>query len=459
MSEQEKISQLIKAVFCGWQGAGINFLILRNYENLPDHTANSIDVLVNPEQLQPAEEILLAAAQETGFALHNRAEFATLALYLSEKESGVQTHFDLFTDLKWRGFDFLFCEEFLERRVPRGLFAVPHPADEAATNLLASLICTGKVKEKYKPPIVAGLRAGRAQAMQLLGKIYGPRLARRLVESATEEKWEQIEASTSALRRALVFRQLTGRTWRTGKSLLTDVMRLVKRWLRPPGLFVVLCGADGSGKSTAARRLIEGLSSTFSPRKARHFHWKPPLFSARRMAARSPEQAPHGQPPRNRFVSLLFLGFHWLEFFLGSHFRVRAITSRGGLVLIERFYYDFFVDQRRYRLRVPQLLVRLGCRWLRQPDLVLLLDAPVELLQSRKQEVAPAETQRQREAYLQLVQGLKNGWIADAAQPPQKVVNDLNQAILDFMRQRTNQRSGKKPGVVSTATGQPKNAF
>ncbi len=415
MSEQEKISQLVKAVFRGWQGAGINFLVLRNYENLPDHTAKVIDVLVNLEQLQQAEEILLAAAQETGFALHNRAEFATLALYLSEKESGVQAHFDLSADLKWRGFDFLCCEEFLERKISRGLFSVLNPVDEAATNLMSSLIYTGKVKDKYKTSIVAGFRAGAAQAMQLLAKTYGPGLARRLVESATEEKWEQIEASTDALRRALVFRQMAGR--------------------------------------------LEGLSSTFSPRKARHFHWKPPLFSARRMAARSPEQAPHARPQRNHLVSLLFFGFHWLEFFLGSHIRVRAVTSRGGLVLIERFYYDFFVDQWRYRLRVPRVLVRLGCRWLKEPDLVLLLDAPAELLQSRKQEVAPAETQRQREAYLQLVHGLKNGWIADAAQPPQKVVNDLNRAVLDFMRLRTNQRLGKKPGAVSTATGQPKNAF
>ncbi len=459
MSEQEKISQLVKAVFRGWQGAGINFLVLRNYENLPDHTAKVIDVLVNLEQLQQAEEILLAAAQETGFALHNRAEFATLALYLSEKESGVQAHFDLSADLKWRGFDFLCCEEFLERKISRGLFSVLNPVDEAATNLMSSLIYTGKVKDKYKTSIVAGFRAGAAQAMQLLAKTYGPGLARRLVESATEEKWEQIEASTDALRRALVFRQMAGRPCRTGKSLGSDVMRLVKRWLRPPGLFVVLCGADGSGKSAAAPGLIEGLSSTFSPRKARHFHWKPPLFSARRMAARSPEQAPHARPQRNHLVSLLFFGFHWLEFFLGSHIRVRAVTSRGGLVLIERFYYDFFVDQWRYRLRVPRVLVRLGCRWLKEPDLVLLLDAPAELLQSRKQEVAPAETQRQREAYLQLVHGLKNGWIADAAQPPQKVVNDLNRAVLDFMRLRTNQRLGKKPGAVSTATGQPKNAF
>ncbi len=137
MSEQEKISQLVKAVFRGWQGAGINFLVLRNYENLPDHTAKVIDVLVNLEQLQQAEEILLAAAQETGFALHNRAEFATLALYLSEKESGVQAHFDLSADLKWRGFDFLCCEEFLERKISRGLFSVLNPVDEAATNLMS----------------------------------------------------------------------------------------------------------------------------------------------------------------------------------------------------------------------------------------------------------------------------------------------------------------------------------
>ena len=50
-------------------------------------------------------------------------------------------------------------------------------------------------------------------------------------------------------------------------------------------------------------------------------------------------------------------------------------------MLIDRYYYDFFVDQRRYRLRVPQAIVRLGHFFLKKPDLVVLLDAPAEVLQ------------------------------------------------------------------------------
>jgi thymidylate kinase len=202
----------------------------------------------------------------------------------------------------------------------------------------------------------------------------------------------------------------------------------------------VLCGADGSGKSTAAQAILEGLSGTFPPQEVRHFHWKPPVFSARRQAARGPATNPHGLPARNSAVSLCYFGVHWLEFILGSHLRLRPVTIRGGLVLIDRYYYDFFVDQRRYRLAVPPVLVRLGHFFLKKPDLVVLLDAPSAVLQSRKQEVAPAETERQRLAYRELVRGLSNGLVLDASQPPEKVGAAINRAILDFMAQRTIKR-------------------
>ena len=83
MSEQHEVSQLVTAVFRAWQQAGINWLVLRNYEGLPESTTNDIDVLVGSGQLREAEQALLAAAKQTGFRVHNRVEFATLALYLS----------------------------------------------------------------------------------------------------------------------------------------------------------------------------------------------------------------------------------------------------------------------------------------------------------------------------------------------------------------------------------------
>ena len=397
-------------------------------------------MLVEPAQLRPAEQALLEAASQAGFRLHNRVEFATLALYLSSPQTNAQAHFDLFTALKWRGFDFLSCQQFLQRKVARDLFSIPHPVDETATKLLASLIYTGKVKEKYRPAIAAGFQAEPAVATDLLARTYGSTLARFLVTAAAQGKWAALEAATRALRHALILRQLTRHPWRTLASLLADARRLVGRFLWPPGLTVVLCGADGSGKSTAARAVIEGLSGTFPSQKVRHFHWKPPLFSARRQAARGPATDPHGLPARHPAISLCYFGFHWLEFLLGSHLRLRPVTFRGGLVLIDRYYYDFFVDQRRYRLSVPQSIVRLGHVFLKKPDLVLLLDAPAEVLHSRKQEVPLAETGRQRIAYRELVRGLPNGRVLDATQPPEKVGADITRAILDFMAQRTSKR-------------------
>jgi thymidylate kinase len=439
-------TRLLTAIFAAWTKAEIPFLVLRNYEKLPYSTTNDIDVLVAPAAVEAAERALLTAAQEAGFRLVNRVRFATLAIYLAHPESGFQVHFDLFTDLKWRGFDFLDCNGFLERRVKEKMFFVPSRADEAVSNLLAFLIYTGKVKEKYREGIQSVFAPGpkafgdTAQALGLLEATYGLGPAMTVLEAVLRRDWAAVEAATGSLRRALVRRQLAKHPLATARSWLSMLGRLAGRWLRPPGLVVVLCGADGCGKSTAAERLIEWLNTTFSPLKGRHYHWKPPVFSARRRAARGPVSDPHGQPPRNTLVSMLYLKFHWLEFFIGAFTAIRPATFKGGLVLIDRFYYDFFVDPRRYRLRLPQWVVRLGYWPLPKPDLVFLLDAPPEVLQARKQEVPFEETARQRAAYRKLIQSLPCGRIIDATQPADKVAADLQQAVLDFLAQRAGAR-------------------
>jgi thymidylate kinase len=438
---QSTITRVVTAVFQAWTEAEIPFVVLRNYEKLPYFTNNDIDVLVEPARVREAEETLLAAARKAGFRLHNRAEFATLALYLSDPNSSAEVHFDLFTDLKWRGFDFLFCPDLLEQRVKHGLFFIPRRAHEAATNLLASLIYTGKVKEKYREGIHAGFLADGGAALWLLTASYGLERAQSLLACGLRKDWAGLEAMTKRLRRALVYDQLRHAPIRSAKSLLATGRRLAARWLKPPGLVVVLCGADGCGKSTAARKVVESLSGTFSPAKGRHYHWKPPLFSTRRRAVRGPVSNPHGQPARNAAWSLLYFCFHWLEFFLGAFTAVKPAVFKGGLVLIDRFYYDFFVDPRRYRLRLPPCVARLGYRLLPKPDLVFLLDAPPEVLQSRKQEVPLEETARQRDAYRQLVQTLPCGRVIDATQPPDKVAADIKRQVLDFLAERTAARS------------------
>jgi thymidylate kinase len=208
-----------------------------------------------------------------------------------------------------------------------------------------------------------------------------------------------------------------------------------------PGITIVLCGPDGCGKTTAGRLVIERLSTTFRPEKGRHFHWKPAVFTGSRQSARGEVADPHDELPRNRAVSLVYFAFHWVEFFLGAYVRILPVKVRGGLVLIDRYYYDFFVDQRRYRLNVPQWLIRCGYALLKKPDLVFVLDAPAEVLQARKKEVPLAETERQRKAYLELASQLNNARIINAAQPPEKVAADIAKAVLDYLADRAGSRA------------------
>ena len=64
------------------------------------------------------------------------------------------------------------------------------------------------------------------------------------------------------------------------------------------------------------------------------------------------------------------------------------------------------------------------------------------MLQSRKREVSFEETARQRDAYLKLVNGMSNGIVIDAAQSLERVVIDVEVAILDFLRARIRKRLG-----------------
>jgi thymidylate kinase len=433
MPEESAARQFITAAFGAWQRAGNPFVVLRNYENLPQATANDIDVLVEPDQRRQAEQVLIRTAGECGYKLHLRAEYATLALYFSAVESRSQIHFDLFAGFTWRGIPFLDSEPFLQSKIQRASFFVPHPAHESACNLLSSLVYTGKLKGKYQASISAGFSNHPETARTLLGKTYGSILAKRIVDAAIAGRWAEIESLAGVVRATAVRRRLASRPFCTLTAAASDASRVVHRYFHPPGRAVVLCGPDGCGKSTVGPSVVDGLARTFSPDKGTQFHWKPAIFSARRQATRGPSTTPHSKPPRNALISLVYFKIHWLEFFLGWHLRVRPKLFRGGLVLIDRWYYDFFVDQRRYRLRVPNLMVRLGLAVLPKPDLVFLLDAPPEVLRQRKQEVPEVETRRQREAYLNLVQTLPNGVVVDASQPPDRVAGDICRKILERM--------------------------
>jgi len=427
---------LLTAVFRTWRESGIRFVVLRNYQQLPDSTSNDVDVLVAPCALAEAERRLITAASQAGYRPHQRVCFDPVSLFFHHPQTLHQVQIDLFHRLAWRGVPLLDAQSVLDRSVQRDLFAVPDPVDEAVLNLLIRLLYQGRVREKYRESIRT-VAEGRWEAFfARLAEAVGTKAARTLAEWTRAGDWEAIESRAHRWRRNVVCRALFHAPGRVLRAWASDLKRLWARARRPPGLLVVLLGPDGCGKSTVARLLFPALSPTFQPDKSLLGHWKPEVLPLPHRRGRPPTTQPHGRAPRGRWLSLIVLFLHALEYGLAHWCVIQPVRFRNGWVVMDRYHHDFFVDPRRYRLAPPPMLFLRMFRMVSDPDLVFVLDAPVEVLRGRKTEVPEEETRRQRQAYLELARRLPKAHVLDATQPAPLLVQQIVRIVLDHLAGR-----------------------
>ena len=191
---------------------------------------------------------------------------------------------------------------------------------------------------------------------------------------------------------------------------------------------IVLLGPDGAGKSSVISGLIQKLKPEGYTAKTRHL--KPQLVMPQlRDNPNSVVIDPHGRLPRGVILSLAKIWVWLLEEWYSYLFH----EGRETLLICDRYYHDLLIDPLRYRFGGPLWMARLVGKLMPRPDLWLLLNAPAEVLQGRKQEVASEETARQAEAYLTFISKQPRHVIVDASQALDKVIADAEQAIIQLL--------------------------
>lgn len=189
------------------------------------------------------------------------------------------------------------------------------------------------------------------------------------------------------------------------------------------GLAVAVLGADGAGKSTLIRGLEDSLP--FSTRSV-YLGWRRRGGSAGTPAAESA-----GRHPLLR--RLMGLVAWWLRTAV-SLWRIEVRSRRGEVVLCDRHPIEAGATpspEPSWVRRGKQV----GSRLLPAPDLVVLLDAPPQLLLARKGEHDVELLGRMQQA-LQQVAESRGGVIVDATQDPETVLSSVEQSIWDRLAGR-----------------------
>jgi len=185
------------------------------------------------------------------------------------------------------------------------------------------------------------------------------------------------------------------------------------------GKFIAILGADGVGKSTVLRLLAPKFGSFV------FFHWKPVKNGMHRnMIPGNNPQDPRGRNPRNPVVSFVYLVYHWLGFWFGYSRFIRPELRRGNTVVADRYAHDILLDPARFRLNLPDWLLRGMVRTLPRADVVIGLVAEPETITARKPELPPAEIA----AYQEKLKSVPGIVIINAEAAPEAVAEEVAEA-------------------------------
>lgn len=200
------------------------------------------------------------------------------------------------------------------------------------------------------------------------------------------------------------------------------------------GMFIVLLGPDGSGKSTLVQRASQQWGKNF--KGCWHFHWRPNLLPKlsrtsqvhnSETARKPPEEAAYGT-----IISFMRYTYYFLDFIVGYWVLIWPRRKRGYLIIGERWYYDVIAYPVRYGFSLPDWLLRCGGYLVPKPDLTILLEADPQAIHDRKPELTVEEISLQIDRLGNLVPPPPAGtriWTGDDIE---ESVERLLQSVLSF---------------------------
>ncbi len=198
---------------------------------------------------------------------------------------------------------------------------------------------------------------------------------------------------------------------------------------KEPGLWIALYGPDGAGKSTIAKGLSLALAPSFCGVAVHHLRISPGSVKAQP----APVIHPHAQIPRGAALSSLKLIYMLVYDWLGYWLVTLPSVAQGRLVIFDRYFADYAIDPRRYRLdRSTARFASLLGRGAPRPDLQFVLDVPAGELQRRKDEVMPNESERQRREYVAQLGATPNARVVDGDRPIAEIVDEIAIGVLKF---------------------------
>jgi thymidylate kinase len=404
----------------------VDWVVLRDAPRAP-RAAGDVDVLFGPAPRRELDRALAAAGflrvPPRGQGSHRfvfRARENEFRAYDAATDSwedlDVLTEVAFGPDLEFR--TDLAPQLLARRRRVSGINRLD-PNDEFWYLLLHELLKRGDVVEHRRRRI--GSLCGASDLTSPVAaqiEVVSPGSATRLREAAVDRDWERVGSIGEEIRQG----------WSRARPVGIGVVTAFSRFTRllptsaTMGISVALLGPDGAGKTTLAAALRGTI-----PMPSSYVYlgvWRESRFE---------ETLRHltGARLALRLVTLLAKSA-WIQ----------LQRRLGKLVILDRYTSDAALpaDALDWKGRVSSTLVQKTCG---EPDLVVVLDAPAELMFARKGEQGIAKLQASRDMNLAMVNRFRDVVVVDAAQQPDGLRRQVTSHICERWAGKARRRHAK----------------
>lgn len=433
--------QFLTLFFSQLNENGVDYFVYGEYRYLPRDTGGSdIDIVIADKDFKKTIQILKKSILNNGVVLvssyanananGNFFRFLTLTW-------GVQL--DIFKGgLFYKGVLYYAIESVRSYIIEYNGINVLNMNKGFLVGYFKEIVHNGKSKEKYRKAVLDEFGMNEVECKKDIEKQFGKDVLTLIEQNLSLEGLNIIgDALKTALKRKILKGHLV--------TLFKARIVLLKRFFQhKPGYVIVVEGTDGSGKSFIIDSITPWLNECFHNGVV-YNHLRPNLIPdlgvvlGKKKALVNGETPkvcdnPHAKKQSGLVGSFVRWSYYLFDYSVGYLKKVwKEIHRTSKVFVFDRYYYDYYIDQKRSRTRLPKIIIKLGELFVPSPDLILCLGGNPEKIFSRKPETSLNEVSRQVSALKDFCHKRKNAVWIDTTMLPEESISNAKSAILQMM--------------------------